>query len=338
MTEHLTAPFERLERLTLNAPLGVRFWDTALGTYVRGRLRVSVYPEGDPLRATEAVANRSGTYVLHHAAGLGDFEMGLLGTEFTETIPARSPFIVEVRDFEGRFLPVAFEAELPFKGLFRRSFAASASPLEPPDDFSIPLYSSISRSAPSGLAFLRAELYETAAAESDEGALMKPAAWAVLEAYATGAGAGLLGRGIADEEGRVMLVFAYPPPRSSGSSSAGSAPGPFTAGLPFLDQQWPIELRAYYDGQGDVLSPPSPASPLASTGARGRGLPYLSRLLDQSPAALFLDQAQTEPLTQVTLMYGPRVYAPPAGSAADSPLNEIPLSILFITPAGSPPS
>ncbi|HEY0004491.1 MAG TPA: hypothetical protein VGB17_06740 [Pyrinomonadaceae bacterium] len=333
--------FQQLERQTLIAPLGVRFWDVAFGAYVRGGLTVSAYPAGDPSGATDAMPNRSGTYVLHHAKGLREFEMGLSKVEFTETTPERWRFTVEVRDLERRFVPVAFEAWLPFKGFFRwQATTLERTPLDPPDELSIPLYSSIQRGAPAGMAVLRLELYEASASETesetDEERSRKPAAWAMLEARSGGR---LLGRGLADEQGRMMLVFAYPSPQNT-SNPVGSAPGSFSAGLPFLKQEWTIELQAYY-GPDALLSPPSPPSPPGSPPSSvvaGSQLPDLSRLLDQPPADLFLDEAQMETVTEVSLMYGPNFFVHPSGSNAGSPLNPIPLSILFITPADSPPS
>lgn len=321
-----------LERQTLIAPLGVKFWDVSAGAYVTSGLSVRAYPAGARLRATDALLNRSGTYVLHHASGLRRFEMGTEASEFTETSPARQRFIVEVRDNERRFLPCAFEADLPFKGLFRwNEPSVDKAPLEPPDSLAVPLYPSTVRRDPQGMAVLRTELYEASQEETDEGLpVRRPAAWAVLEARDE-AGR-LLGRGIADERGRVAIVFAYPPPHDSNSSVISSPGAGFAAGLPFLKQQWAIQLQAFYE-PAEQLSPPSPLVP--STGA-SHELPLLNDLLHQQPAHLFLDDAQTEPLMEVTLMYGPKVFLGPPSSNVGSPPDPVPLSILFVTPAGSP--
>lgn len=53
-----------LERLTLVAPFGVRFWDTVSGRAIGEGLTVTAYPHGNPARRVHAFANRSGVYAL----------------------------------------------------------------------------------------------------------------------------------------------------------------------------------------------------------------------------------------------------------------------------------
>lgn len=333
----MMAPFQLLERQRLTAPLGVRFWDVAIGASVSSGLRVWAYPNSDPRRSTQASPNRSGTYVLHHASDLTNFEMGVDSSEFTDASPARRRFTVEVSDEQRRFLPVKFAADLPCKGLFKWQTTVERAPLDLPNDSpSVPLYSSILRTAPAGMAVLRAELYEAPSQEINDVRITKPAAWAMLEARSGGR---LLSRGIADEQGRVALILAYPAPHDSISSFSSSPAVAFTAGLPFLQQEWTIQLQAYYEPT--VLSSPpapfSPPRPLGFSSNAETSVPNLSNILEQSPVSLFLDEAQTEPLTEVTLMYGPKVFVPPSilsSSPLSSPLNPVPLSILFISPAG----
>ena len=330
----MIGPFQLLERQTLIAPLGVRFWDVATGAYVGDGLRVAAYAGDDRLHSTQASPNRSGTYVLHHASGLREFEMGVGNPPFTELLPARRRFTVEVSDEQRRFLPLKFEADLPYKGLFRWQTTPERAPLDPPPNSpTVPLYSSILRAVPAGMAVLRAELYEAPSQEINDVRITKPAAWAMLEARSGGR---LLSRGIADEQGRVALIFAYPAPHDSISSLSSSPPGAFIAGLPFLQQEWTIQLQAYYEPTA-LSSPPAPFSPLQPSGFSSKAetsVPNLSNILEQSPVNLFLDEAQTEPLTEVTLMYGPKVFVSPSISPLSSPLNPVPLSILFISPAG----
>ncbi len=331
----MIAPFQLRKRQTLIAPLGVRFWDVATGAYVNKGMRVMVYRNDDRLHATQASPNRSGTYVLHQASGLREFEMGG-GPPFTDTVPLRHPFTIEVTDEERRFLPLKFEAELPCKGLFNWQQTTTAqAPLDPPaGNPGVPVYSSILRTAPAGMAVLRAELYESPGEVTDE-VPQTPAAWAMLEARFGGR---LLGRGIADEKGRVALIFAYPAPRDSGGSASGSPVGEFTAGPPFLQQEWTIQLQAFY-APNVFLSPPTPFSPPSNSSRDNEaGVPILSDILNQSPASLFLEEAQTEPLTEVTLRYGPKFFVPLSSAPVGSPPNPKALSILFVSPAGSPPS
>lgn len=326
-------PLRLLERKTLIAPLGVRFWDVATGGYVSDGLRVTAYPDNDRLQSTEATPNRSGTFVLHHASGLHSFEMNLGNLPFTDLLPARQRFTVEVRDERRRFLPLKFEADLPCKGFFKwRGSMTPRGPLDPPDNSSsVPLFSSILRPAPAGMAVLRAELYESPSREINNVRIMMPAAWAVLEARSQGR---LLGRGIADEKGRLALIFAYPPPRDP-ISSLGSPPArAFTAGIPFLQQEWTIQLQAYYEPIALSSPPASPPAPLRTSSRSDPSIPNLRGILDQSPVNLFLDEARTEPLTEVSLRYGSEFFVPALSPPVSSPLEPKVLSILFISPAG----
>jgi hypothetical protein len=326
-------PFQLLKRQMLIAPLGLRFWDVATGAYVSNGLRVTAYPDNDRLHMTQASPNRSGTYVLHQASGLREFEMGVGNPQFTDSLPERQPFTVEVRDEERRFLPLKFEAHLPCKGLFEWQKAMTEPvPLDLAGSPSVPLFSSILRAVPAGMAVLRAELYESPSEEINEIRITKPAAWAMVEARSGGR---LLGRGIADERGRIALIFAYPTPQDSIISFGSSPAGPFEVGPPFQRQEWTIQLQAYYEPTAlssppAPLSPPQPSSSLSKDDA---SIPKLSDVLQQSPVSLFLDEAQTEPLTEVTLMYGPKVVVPVFGSPLSSPPNPVPLSNLFVSRA-----
>ena len=324
-------PLQLRKRQMLIAPLGVKFWDVATGAYVSDGMRVMVYRNDDRLHPTQASPNRSGTYVLHRASGLREFEMGV-GPPFTDTSPPRRPFTVEVTDDERRFLPLKFEADLPCQGLFNwQETMTEAVPLDPPaGNPGVPLYSSTLRTAPVGMAVLRSELYESPSQAVNEVRQITPAAWAMLEARSGGR---LLGRGIADEKGRVALIFAYPAPHDSGGSSSASPAGEFTASLPFRQQEWAIQLQAYYEPH--VNSPPQSSNSASDDQA---GVPILSHILKQSPVNLFLDEAQTEPLQEVMLRYGPKVFVPLSSSPISSPPNPKALSILFVSPAGSPPS
>lgn len=327
----MMTPFQQLERLELTAPLGVRFWDVAIGDFVGSGLRVIAYPNDDRLRSTKAAPNSSGTYVLHHASGLRDFEMGV-GPEFTELLPPRHRFTVEVRDERRHFLPLKFAADLPCKGVFRWQTIPRA-PLDLPNNSQgVPLYSSILRPVPPGMAVLHAELYEAPSPGLTDDPITKPAAWAMLQARSGGR---LLGRGIADEQGRIALIFAYPAPQSSISSSSSSPAGEFTRGRPFLQQEWSIQLQAFYE-PNTLSSPPASLSPPQSSGFTRESepnIPNLTDILEQPSVNLFLDAAQTEPLTEVTLMYGPKVFVAPLSSPVSSPPNPTPLSILFVSSA-----
>jgi len=315
-------PFQLLERQSWIAPMGVKFWDVSTGGHVSSGLRVTAYPGAHRLQATQALPNRSGAYVLHRAWGMRQFELGVRSGPFPETVPPRQRFTIVVNDEERRFLPVRFEAELPTVGLFRWPITRERTPLDPPDG-SVPLYASTLRTAPAGMAVLRAELHEAVNEIVNGKHVTRPASWTMLEARFNGH---LLGRGIADEQGRIALIFAYPPPQDPLSSGGGSPLGSGTTRIPLLKQQWAIQLQAFY--QPTVLL--SPVEPRRDDPS----IPKLDDIFAQSPANLFLDEAETEPLTEVSLRYGPTVFVPPGSGTASSPLDPTPLSILFVSPTG----
>jgi hypothetical protein len=306
-----------LERLTLVAPLGLRFHDAATGESVASGLVVTVYPANNAARRVAAVVNRSGTYVLHHATGLREFEQGAGDDEFWATLPQPQAFIVEVLDGERRFQPFVFEAELPAaRGLYRWPSPFEPSPPSPPSvsatQSSIPLYSAPARALSSGMAVVRADMWDTQRSA--------PAAWAVLEARIGGQ---LHARGLSDERGSIALIFPYPKPNDAPLASPVESP-PRNQNVPLLEQTWDITLNAGY----------APGPP----GSNAPSFPDLRATLDQlnaPPARLWADFAGADELTGATLRYGQELVLKSQDSVNVSP--PAPQSVLFITPAGSPP-
>jgi hypothetical protein len=306
-------PVEVLERMTLVAPLGLRFHDAATGERVGGDLVVTVYPASDITRRVAAFVNRSGTYVLHHAPGLSEFEHGAGDEEFWNHLPPRE-FIVEVLDQERRFQPFTFAAQLPApRGLFNWLSPAEPSPPAGAQQ-SIPLYSAPARGLQSGMAVVRADLWD---AEANA-----PAAWAVIEARLDGQ---LHARGLSDRRGSVALIFPYPKPTDSPLASPVSSP-PVNKNVPLLEQTWELMLSAGY------------APPDAAAATKPAPLPDLRATLDQlnaPPAKLWTDFGGGVELVGVTLKYGQELILKSQDSITVSP--PAPQSVLFITPAGSPP-
>jgi hypothetical protein len=280
----MSTPFQIVGRQTLVAPLGLRFRDASTGSAVSRGLRVTLYPTANPARRTRAYANGSGVYVAHRAAGLRESEVGAGDAEFRDAPPASAHFTVEVVDDERRYLPYSFPLTLPAKGI---STAL--------------LFSAPTRSAGGGLATLRASLWDPIAAA--------PAAWALLEARFTGQP---VVRGLADELGRVALVFPYPEPATFAEQSPPSAP--------FTKQEWPVQLFASYLSQRPVPT-----------------LPSLPDALAQPRAKLWADSALTTPFTQATLRSGQELVVRSFDTSPEAPTGGTPLSVLLITPAGSPP-
>ncbi len=303
-----------LERLTLVAPLGLRFHDAATGERVGDGLSVSIYPANNSARRVEAFANRSGTYVLHHAPGLRDFAHGAGDAEFWQNLPPTQTFVVEVVDRYRRFQPFRFEAELPApRGLFNWLSPFEPSPPAGSSSSSVPLYSAPARALISGMAVVRADLWN---AQTNA-----PAAWAVVEARLDGQ---LHARGLSDERGSLALIFPYPKPTDSPFASPLASP-PVNKNVPLLEQTWELTLNAGYAPQSTAATKPAP-------------LPDLRATLDQlnaPPAVLWADLSGLEELASVTLKYGQELILKSQDSLTVSP--PAPQSVLFITPAGSPP-
>jgi len=291
MTPILESPV-LLERVTRVAPLGVRFWDVALNCPPREPLAVTTYPARNPRQRTPAFANPSGVYVAQNLPALREAENGRGDPDYWAGV-ARQPFVIEVVDPLRRFLPFTFDADLPHRRLFAWLCGPAGPPLEP--GRAVPLYSRPSRALPGDLAIVRAELFDPQAGA--------PAAWAVLEVSLDG---GLLGRGIADANGRVALAFDYPDLIDFVPDS------PLDSGIPLSRQQWTVQLTVRYA--------PAAAAP---------AIPDLCATLEQAPARLWQrwnPPAGNSPLAAVALKFGQPLIlrSQDAGGA--------PLSVLFITP------
>ena len=298
----------QLDRLTIVAPLGLRFHDTVSGALVGAGLNVSAYPTGRPTARQQALNNRSGVYVLHHAAGLRQVENGDGSSTFWKQTPANKSFVIEVSDGAQRFQPFQFTENLPVEGIYRWTGVAAGSPPAPMS--SIPLYSSPVRVAPAGMAIIRADLWDPIHDSA--------AAWALMEVFDAG---NLIARGFADELGRIALIFPYPPPRTFAVSSPPGSPvssPPLSSGPPLSQQLWTLQIKARYQ--------PPPAAPL----------PDLRFTLSQTAADIWADAARTEHLLEAGLQYGRELILKSRPSPA-SPPGTVRESVLFVTPAVSPP-
>jgi hypothetical protein len=141
--------------------------------------------------------------------------------------------------------------------------------------------------------------------------LEAPAAWAVVEARGPGQP---WSRGVADAAGRLALIFPYPEPVPGPPLSPIGSPLAGTGGA-LWEQEWEVEVQAFYTPQAPV--PP---------------VPDLCTVLSQAPASLWADEDQGTPLTGAILRYGQDLILRSEGGSPRAPL-----SILFITSAGSPP-
>jgi len=278
----VTATVRVLERVTRRAPIGLRVWDVSAATDLVDGLEIDISMRTDPLSTVRAYVTRSGVYSASGLPGLRPFELGA-GDEPTAWSAALRRYRVEIRDPQGRFLPLGFDADLPARGLFTWPSPGTSppQPLVLPTEYGsppaamighVPLFSAPSRSMPASLAAVRAELRELNG---------RPAAYALLVASIDGTTRGI---GMADQLGRVAILFPYPDRTRPALTSPPQATNDF---------RWSATLTAYY-----VPAPPGTQAP---------ALADLADVMAQTnfPRTLFASTASPpQPLLAQPLQYG----------------------------------
>jgi len=221
----MTAPSHTLLEKDIHFTwFGLLLWDATAGSVASDGLDVRVWPL--PLtensNSVKAVANRRGIFVAHD-----------LPTR-TVTSP-EGGCLVEVRDRLDRFTPFVMHVVPPAEPEYvRPRCAAMLTPPQSPEtgQFQVPLFNLPSRTAPAGSAVVRASLVDAATGS--------PAEFALLE---VSAGGQLVGRGIADERGQAVVMFAYPEPVAVPSWSPPAPPSqPRRPG----DLTWPVSVSVRY--------------------------------------------------------------------------------------------
>lgn len=251
------------ESITRLAPFGIRFWDEVSRRVIRDGLRVVAYPPYSPERRTQALVNSHGIYALLGLPGLRDIEYDL-------PITRKYPFIIEFTDDRNQFQPFLLSTELPWTGLFIWSCGSVnspqiVSPMELAPTF-VPLYSTPVRTIPSGLAVVRAELWDPW--------LQAPAAFAQMMVFYRGQ---FVAQSFANAAGHIAVIFPYPELRNWPGSPA--APG--------TQPTWTIQLYAAYAPQAGI-----------------QVIPDLCITLTQPPANLWDDESLTQQLPAITLVFG----------------------------------
>jgi hypothetical protein len=266
-------PMRVLDSIRRVSPLGVMFVDPLNGRAVGDGLSVSAFPEGLPSLRRQAVMNRSGVHAFHDLPGLLEFRFPDRGGAASGSLPQKM-FRVEVRDDLERFLPFAFDALLPFQGLFELDVPGSASSsFSGPAPRGIELFSAPARQLPRSFARVYLELFDPDPARNG------PAVHALVELRAEG---GVLARGLSDEQGRVTIFLPYPEP----VDVPGATSSAFPHSPALLDQSWTIEIAVFY----------TPILPVPR-------LPDLRRVLAQSRATAWADVGRTVPLESARLQF-----------------------------------
>src|ERR1044072_7475485 len=104
----MVTAFKSIEKFSLIAPLGLRFWDEVTGKAIGEGLNIEAYPANQPHRQVAASVNNSSVYILSNLPGLKGLEKGFEEPEFLEGTLSRRLFVVAVDDREGRFQPFQF--------------------------------------------------------------------------------------------------------------------------------------------------------------------------------------------------------------------------------------
>jgi hypothetical protein len=247
----------RFERTSILTPLGIRFWDAARNAQVTDGLQVSARPAGQPAATpTAAFQTASRVYAFQGLPGLQSFERPPANAP-DPTFPspgATKQFWIDVVDTEGRFVAVTFTASAPTQGLL---FEYGAPPVTP----GFFLFSSPSRSVGAGMAAVRADLVDDATGG--------PASFAVVQVQVPGAGLIL---GVADEWGRVLVMFPYP----TVVRQVGPPPAPVPS--------WPLTVSVGYAPASLTFVPTSPPTNRLPLGSPR---PEFASLLSQAAANIF---------------------------------------------------
>jgi hypothetical protein len=219
-----------IEQLSTFTPLGIRFWDAALDRQIRHYLRVEAYPISRPQLRRTAYQTLGDVYSFEGLPRMRHIEFRQV-PDAESSSAERHPFVVSVVDQQRRFLPIAFEVELPlpYPGLYLSSTTAgSPAEVAPPG---LHLYSSVVRPVPSWVAAVRGELHDLAADS--------PATHAVIRLETL---AGDVWYGLSDKQGRFVVILPYPV-LIHGFGGSPADPGQ----RPLLEQEWDLTLSVQYE-------------------------------------------------------------------------------------------
>lgn len=216
-----------LETHLTRTAFGALFWDQATNTAVRDALSVVLTPATQPERRSQAFVTPNGVYAFQGLPGLRTWEYS--GALQDASPPIQLPFILEVTDARGRFLPLAMTVDLPWieSGLFLSSLRSTQDPDDPPGFY---LFSAPTRRSDASMARLTGQLWDAAAD--------RPATHARIEVTLDQDGNEW--HGLTDGRGCVGLVLPYPSPEIA----AGSPPVPVAPAL----RTWGLTLRVRYAG------------------------------------------------------------------------------------------
>ena len=200
---------------TVNLPLpaGLRLRSAADRRTVDDGLAIDAAPTGGSRRPVRFRRVPSGHWVSHSLPGLS----ADLAQDPGGWAASGKSYGIAVADTRERFLPLRFSAALPSRGAIRWSGWGGwngtrrnrARPILPPGadattvpDY-LPLFPAAGWTTQPGLADVRAQLFIR-----ETGGALRSAGWAVAT---IGIGTNVIGLGLADGDGRLVVAFPYPP-------------------------------------------------------------------------------------------------------------------------------
>lgn len=212
------------DRIVRTAPLGVQFRDALDRRVVADGLRVDLFDAQRPTRPLRLHASPSGVFVAHALPGMNGFD----ATEAASPGGVPNRYSLRVRDTMGRFVDAHIVLDPPSDGLFEPA-CVQASPSADDTPPHVPLYSACTRPPPAASAVVRADLRLASNPE-------RAASWARIELWL---GTALLGTGVADARGSLLLLCPLPAPREP--TRRASPPAGFER------MAWQVSLRAHWN-------------------------------------------------------------------------------------------
>lgn len=284
----LDSPVVMLERTGRVAPLGLRFWDMATNVWVGSGLIVRARRRDRSDVSATATVSSAGVYGFARLPGLGFVQSFGTGDDAYWASVNALAWTVDVRDPQGRYLPITFDAFAPSRGLFSGLCPASPPIASPPaasppglPPAGVPLFPASARPVPAGMGVLRFELLGAG--------VDLPAAWALLRVTLPG---GAIISTLADARGCALVLFPWPAPERT---LPGSPPVSPLAGSaqPLWEQSWTLGVSVAWSPPGPPESAPQPPAGVD-----------LCAALAQANAALRTLTSPPLPLTTVDVRYG----------------------------------
>ena len=236
------------DMVTLPLPAGVRLRSAADRRVVDEGLEVDAVPAVGMGRSVRFGRVPSGHWVAHVLPGLA----ASVANDPASWDASARDYAFSVADVRGRFLPLRFSTPLPERGALawpgwsgwngtRRN---RARPILPADadastipDY-LPLFPAAGWTTQPALADVRAQL-----AIRETGGALRSAGWAAMT---IGIGTSVIGLGVADGDGRVVVAFPYPPmPEQT----------PLEATQGRAEIAWQVRVRVYCRELAAALAP-----------------------------------------------------------------------------------